>query len=247
LDARAPRMKDTELSPILLPNELLALPSPFALPNDSLTLELITAPGQVLDRMTYYPLETPHDHQSFERISWHSPGHFQANWHPHLPSLSASTEASPNQPNSVVGALPTLPLEASIVPNFIDLSPNSIAGGGSGSGASNGSGAGSGSGSSGSSAGSGATGTGPHATLWLHAERGDRLYVSLLDRTGRLLHPLVDGQELPAAKKGAIPFVLAPQSWGEGHLHSGIYWVQCRLEGPRGIRKKILPLSIYNP
>jgi hypothetical protein len=52
---------------------------------------------------------------------------------------------------------------------------------------------------------------------------------------------------LPAAKKGAIPFVLAPQSWGEGHLHSGIYWVQCRLEGPRGTRKKILPLSIYNP
>jgi hypothetical protein len=48
-------------------------------------------------------------------------------------------------------------------------------------------------------------------------------------------------------KKGAIPFVLAPQSWGEGYLHSGIYWVQCRLEGPRGTRKKILPLSIYNP
>lgn len=236
LDARATHMKGTELSPILLPNELLALPSPFALPNDSLTLELITAPGQILDRMTYYPLDAPNDHQSFERISWHTSGDVQANWHPHLPSLSTSTEASPNQPNSVAGALPTLPLEASIVPNFIDLSPNSIAGGGTGSG-----------GSGSSATGSGANGTGPHATLWLHAERGDRLYVSLLDRTGRLLHPLVEGQELPAAKKGAIPFVLAPQSWGEGHLHSGIYWVQCRIEGPRGTRKKILPLSIYNP
>ncbi len=226
LDPRAPRMGGTELSPILLPNEILALPSPFALPNDSLTLELITAPGQILDRMAYYPLDAPNEHQSFERISWHSPGDEQANWHPHLPSLLASTEASPNQPNSVAGALPTLPLEASIVPNFIDLSPNSISGGGTGT---------------------GSTGTGPHATLWLHAERGDLLYVSLLDRTGRLLHDLVDGHVLPVAKKGAFPFVLAPQSWGEGHLRSGIYWVQCQIEGPRGTRKKILPLSIYNP
>jgi len=250
LDTRPLRLRHDDLSPVLLPNEILALPAPFTLPNDSLTLELITAPGQILDRMTYYPLDAPHDHQSFERISWHSPGHLQANWHPHLPSLLASTEASPNQPNSVAGALPTLPLEASIVPNFIDLGPNSMAGGSTGSGTSNGTSSGASSGaSSGSSAGSGsgATGTGLHATLWLHAERGDRLYVSLLDRTGRLLHPLVDGQELPTAKKGAIPFVLAPQSWGEGHLHSGIYWVQCRLEGPRGTRKKILPLSIYNP
>lgn len=250
LDTRPLRLRHDGLSPVLLPNEILALPAPFTLPNDSLTLELITAPGQILDRMTYFPLEAPHDHQSFERISWHSPGHLQANWHPHLPSPLASTEASPNQPNSVAGALPTLPLEASIVPNFIDLGPNSMAGVSTGSGASNGSSSGAGSGAgSGSSAGSdsGATGTGPHATLWLHAERGDRLYVSLLDRTGRLLHPLVDGQELPAAKKGAIPFVLAPQSWGEGRLQSGIYWVQCQLEGPRGTRKKILPLSIYNP
>jgi len=250
LDTRPLRLRHDDLSPVLLPNEILALPAPFTLPNDSLTLELITAPGQILDRMTYYPLDAPHDHQSFERISWHSPGHLQANWHPHLPSLLASTEASPNQPNSVAGALPTLPLEASIVPNFIDLGPNSMAGGSTGSGTSNGTSSGASSGaSSGSSAGSGsgATGTGLHATLWLHAERGDRLYVSLLDRTGRLLHPLVDGHELPAAKKGAIPFVLAPQNWVEGHLQSGIYWVQCRLEGPRGTRKKILPLSIYNP
>jgi len=240
LDTRAPRMKGTELSPILLPNEILAFPSPFALPNDSLTLELITAPGQILDRMTYYPLEAPKEHQSLERISWHSPGDVQANWHPHLPSLAEATEASPNMANSVAGALPTLPLEASIVPNFIDLGPNSIAGGGGSGGSDAGSGSSAG-------AGSGATGTGPHATLWLHAERGDRLYVSLLDRTGRLLHPLVDGQVLPVAKKGAIPFVLAPQNWSEGHLKSGIYWVQCRLEGTRGTRKKILPLSIYNP
>jgi len=250
LDTRPLRLRHDDLSPVLLPNEILALPAPFTLPNDSLTLELITAPGQILDRMTYYPLDAPHDHQSFERISWHSPGHLQANWHPHLPSLLASTEASPNQPNSVAGALPTLPLEASIVPNFIDLGPNSMAGGSTGSGTSNGTSSGASSGAgSGSSAGSGsgATGTGLHATLWLHAERGDRLYVSLLDRTGRLLHPLVDGHELPAAKKGAIPFVLAPQNWVEGHLQSGIYWVQCRLEGPRGTRKKILPLSIYNP
>jgi len=210
------------------------------LPNDSLTLELITAPGQILDRMTYYPLEAPKEHQSLERISWHSPGDVQANWHPHLPSLAEATEASPNMANSVAGALPTLPLEASIVPNFIDLGPNSIAGGGGSGGSDAGSGSSAG-------AGSGATGTGPHATLWLHAERGDRLYVSLLDRTGRLLHPLVDGQVLPVAKKGAIPFVLAPQNWSEGHLKSGIYWVQCRLEGTRGTRKKILPLSIYNP
>lgn len=239
LDTRPLRMRHEGLSPVLLPNEILALPSPFALPNDSLTLELITAPGQLLDRMTYFPLEAPNDHKSFERISWHSPGDVQANWHPHLTSLSASTEASPNEPNSVAGVLPTLPLEASIVPNFIDLGPNSIAGGDTGSGGSDA--------GSGSSSGSGATATGPHATLWLHAERGDRLYVSLLDRTGRLLHSLVDGHVLPTAKKGAIPFVLAPQNWGEGHLHSGIYWVQCRLEGPRGTRKKILPLSIYNP
>lgn len=195
----------------------IALPAPFTLANDSLTLELITAPGQILDRMTYYPLDAPHDHQSFERISWHTSGDVQANWHPHLASLLASTEASPNQPNSVAGALPTLLLEASIIPNFIDLSPNSMAGGGTGSGSSNSSGSGAGSGAgSGSSAGTGAgaTGTGPNATLWLHAERGDRLYVSLLDRTGRLLHPLVDGQVLPAAKKGGYSFCFGPAELG---------------------------------
>lgn len=82
--------------------------------------------------------------------------------------------------------------------------------------------------------------------LQLSGNSSDALSL-LLRRPGRLLHPLVDGHVLPTAKKGIIPFVLAPQSWGEGYLHSGIYWVQCRIEGPSGTQKNILPLSIYNP
>ena len=123
LDERRPYMDDPEFTPVLLPNEVLALKAPFSLPNDSCTLVLHTIAGEVLDEMTYWPLPSPLEHRSFERVALQTSGKERLNWHYHIPDLGQDSEGTPGAKNSVAGALPTLVAEAVLERDWVSFDP----------------------------------------------------------------------------------------------------------------------------
>ena len=90
------------LFPLILPNQFLAVPVPFSLPNQQTALELIGAFGKGIDAMTYAPWDDPlYDKHSAERISFSTSGADSLNWSPHHFNHASPSEASPNAPNSV--------------------------------------------------------------------------------------------------------------------------------------------------
>ena len=90
------------LFPLILPDQFLAIPAPFSLPNQKTTLELIGPFGKRIDAMTYAPWDDPlYDKHSAERISFSTSGADSLNWSPHHFNHANPSEASPNAPNSV--------------------------------------------------------------------------------------------------------------------------------------------------
>ena len=99
----APFNAKETLFPLILPDQFLAIPAPFSLPNQPTALELIGSFGKRIDAMTYAPWEDPlYDKHSAERISFSTSGADSLNWSPHHFSHANPSEASPNAPNSVV-------------------------------------------------------------------------------------------------------------------------------------------------
>ena len=90
------------LYPVILPDQFLAIPAPFSLPNQRTALELIGPFGKRIDAMTYAPWDDPlYDKHSAERISFSTSGADSLNWSPHHFNHASPSEASPNAPNSV--------------------------------------------------------------------------------------------------------------------------------------------------
>ena len=88
--------------PVILPDQFLAIPAPFSLPNQRTALELIGPFGKRIDAMTYAPWDDPlYDKHSAERISFSTSGADSLNWSPHHFNHASPSEASPNAPNSV--------------------------------------------------------------------------------------------------------------------------------------------------
>jgi len=123
LDNRRPNFKREGLVPALLPEEILALSAPFSLPNDTCQLIMHTIEGNPLDEMQFWPLKSPLEHRSFERVSMHTTGKSILNWHHHIPHLGKDSEGSPNARNSVAGALPTQLAQVNLERNWISLDP----------------------------------------------------------------------------------------------------------------------------
>jgi hypothetical protein len=98
----APFNAKETLFPLILPDQFLAIPAPFSLPNQKTTLELIGPFGKRIDAMTYAPWDDPlYDKHSAERISFLVSGADSLNWSPHHFNHANPSEASPNAPNSV--------------------------------------------------------------------------------------------------------------------------------------------------
>ena len=98
----APFNTQETLFPLILPDQFLAVPAPFSLPNQPTGLELIGPFGKRIDAMTYAPWDDPlYDKHSAERISFSTSGADSLNWSPHHFNHANPSEASPNAPNSV--------------------------------------------------------------------------------------------------------------------------------------------------
>lgn len=98
----APFNAKETLFPLLLPDQFLAIPTPFSLPNQRTALVLIGPFGKRIDAMTYAPWDDPlYDKHSAERISFLTSGADSLNWSPHHFNHANPSEASPNAPNSV--------------------------------------------------------------------------------------------------------------------------------------------------
>ena len=98
----APFNSKETLFPLILPDQFLAIPAPFSLPNQPTALELIGPFGKLIDAMTYAPWDDPlYNKHSTERISFSTSGTDSLNWSPHHFIHSNPSEASPNAPNSI--------------------------------------------------------------------------------------------------------------------------------------------------
>ena len=98
----APFNAQETLFPLILPDQFLAIPAPFSLPNQRTALELIGPFGKRIDAMTYAPWDDPlYDKHSAERISFLVSGADSLNWSPHHFNHANPSEASPNAPNSI--------------------------------------------------------------------------------------------------------------------------------------------------
>jgi hypothetical protein len=98
----APFNGKEDLFPLILPDQFLAIPAPFSLPNESTSLTLIGPYGKLIDAMTYAPWNHPmYEKHSTERISFLVSGTDSLNWSPHHFIHSNPSEASPNAPNTV--------------------------------------------------------------------------------------------------------------------------------------------------
>jgi hypothetical protein len=177
---------------------------------------LHTIAGEVLDEMTYWPLPSPLEHRSFERVALQTSGKERLNWHYHIPDLGQDSEGTPGAKNSVAGALPTLVAEAVLERDWVSFDPLNYQ---------------------------------PTTVLWVGAGAGERVWAEVRDGSGRIMEVLLAGIQVGngTGGTGRHAVVLAPASWGWTKVRSGIYWVQCKVEGRNGVRKKSVPLSIFNP
>ena len=216
LDVRQPTFASEPYSAVLLPEEILALPAPFSLPNDTCKIVLHTIEGDVFDQMSYWPLKKPHEHRSFERVALTVSGNDLLNWHYHIPALGQESEGSPNERNSVAGALPTLLAEVELERNWVSFDPMNYQ---------------------------------PTTVLWVGAEAGERVWAEVRDGSGRIVKVLLAGVEVGVGKDGMgrHSVVIAPQEWGWTKVRSGIFWIHCMVGEGFVWRKKLVPISIFNP